>query len=55
MSQAGRMREVMYTFISVFLQLERWICQYWSVYGSSCNELTELWEQYGLWESIVMF
>jgi len=30
--QTGRMREVACAFISVFLQSERWRCQYWLAY-----------------------
>jgi len=32
MSQAGRLREVVYACISVFLQSEQWQCQYTSAY-----------------------
>jgi len=31
-SQVGTVREVMCEYISVFLQTERWRCQYWSAY-----------------------
>ena len=31
-SQAGRMRELVCAYISVFLHSERWRCQYWSAY-----------------------
>jgi hypothetical protein len=31
-SQVGRVREFLCACISVFLQSERWRCQYWSAY-----------------------
>ena len=32
MSEAGRVREVVCAWISLFTQSERWRCQYWSAY-----------------------
>jgi hypothetical protein len=48
MPQARRMREIVCALIRVLLQSERWICQYWSACGSSCNHVTEVGRPYVL-------